>query len=227
MKKVLTVCMVIMMLASITVSAWAAPEGFVSSPSGNAAPTVEEFAPADEGCTATLVITPFADKATLPAELQKLFDQAYQSILNATDLTSLNAALKAAVEDKNINPQNLAISDLFDIHYTDCDFHDGHKDFDIVLGAETLGSFVGLLHMNKDGEWEWVEDAKVSSDGERLTFSVDSFSPFAIVVDTANLEVPPTGDNIMNYVWITVAVAAAFAATVVVFFISNKKNKVK
>ena len=45
MKKVLTILMVVLMLASISVSALAAPNGFVSSPSGNAAPTVEEFKP--------------------------------------------------------------------------------------------------------------------------------------------------------------------------------------
>ena len=186
--------MVIMMLASISLNALAAPAGFVSSPSGNAAPTVEEFTPGDEACTAKLVITPFVDKDKLPDELKTLFEKAYNSILETKDLTALNEVLKKVAADKNINPQNLAVSDLFDIHYTDCDFHDGHEDFDIVLGAETLGSFVGLLHMNKSGVWEWVENARVTGNGEHLEFSVDSFSPFAIVVDTANLEVPPTGD---------------------------------
>lgn len=225
MKKVLTICMVVLMLAGISLNALAAPSGFVSSPSGNKAPAVEEFTAGADECTATLVVTPFTEKETLPDTLKDLFEQAYDSITETKDLTSLNDLLKKVAEDKSINPQNLAVSDLFDIHATDCEFHDGHKEFDITLSAETLGSFVGLLHMKKDGVWELVEDARVTQNGTHLQFSVESFSPFAIVVDTSTIEVPPTGDNIMTYVWLTSAAAAAFVACVAVFAVSNKKSK--
>lgn len=225
MKKVLTICMAVLMLASLTLTVLAAPNGFASSPSGNKAPEVKEFTPADEDCTATLVITPYAEKEKLSESQRKLLETAYTSITDAEDLTDLHAGLKKAAGEKKINSKNLAVSDLFDIHPTDCDYHEGHKDFDIALSAQTLESFVGLLHMNQSGKWDWVEDAHVSADGTHLKFSVEGFSPFAIVVDTATQEAPLTGDDVMLYVWLTSAAAVAFAACMVAFVISNKKNK--
>lgn len=223
MKKVLAICLMLAVLMSLSVGALAAPNGFVSSPSGNGGPTVEEFKPKDEECTAKLVITPYAEKEELPEVLQNLMKNAYDAVVNAEDLTQLNADFAKLVQGMGLKPENLAVSDLFDIHVTGCDFHDGHTEFDVVLKAETLQHFVGLLHMNKNGQFELVSDTKVV--GDHLHFSVESFSPFAIIVDTTVQDVPATGDSVMVFVWIAVAAAIAFIAVVVVLIVKSKKNK--
>lgn len=220
MKKVLVSCLVIVMAVSMSLTVLAAPGGFVSSPSGNPAPIVITFTCGDEACTATLVITPYGDKAELSAALRTMLEKAYSQISNAKDLTTLNAGLAAIASSKNINGANLAVSDLFDIHYTGCDYHEGHHDFDITLDADTLSRFVALLHMNASGEWELVSDAKVVNNGEHLQFSVDSFSPFAIVVDTTT---PNAGDSTMIYVYASAMVLSAAALAVVL--VKGRKHR--
>ncbi len=221
MKKLFAICMIVVMLVAMSANAFAATNGFVSSPSENAAPKVEAFDPADENCTATLNITAYADKHTLPEALRTLLEQAYASIADSADLTKLNADLANLVKEKGYDITKLAVADLFDIHPTDCEFHDGHTDFDITLSADTLSQFVGLIHMNKDGVWELVTDAKVINNGEHLEFSVESFSPFAIVVNTGD-PVADEGTSPWVYVSIAAAVVVAGGVVAVVFFKRKK-----
>ncbi len=224
MKKVLAICLMMVMVVSMNAMVFAAPDGFVSSPSGNPAPTVESFDPSDDDCTGRLVVTPYGDRDDLSYTLRAAFEKAYNDIVSAGNLTTLNSALAAIVAEKNIDPANLAVSDLFDIHVTDCDYHDGHMDFDIVLDADTLSHFVALLHMNKNGVWELVTDAEVINNGEHLKFSVDSFSPFAIVVDmSAGASNTPTGDNSMIYVYAIILSVCALA--IIVIAVKSKKQR--
>ncbi len=221
MKKVLAICLAMLMAAAVSVSAFAAPSGFVSSPSKNNVPEVIEFDAADDDCTAKLVITPYAEKEELPDILKNFFEKAYKEITSATDIAKLNEDLSALAKEKNIDGKNLAVSDLFDIHVTGCDFHDEHVDFDVVLKAEYLEGFVGLLHMNKNGEWELVKDAKVTGNGDHLTFSVDSFSPFAVVVEHGS-QSAPTGVDMHIVAYLIVFV---LAAAMLVFVIVKKRKQ--
>lgn len=225
MKKVLAICLMMVMVVSMSATVCAAPAGFVSSPSGNPAPTVVGFEPSNDDCTARLVITPYGDGQELPDALQTMFEKAYNDIVNSGDLTKLNAELAKVAADKNIAGSDLAVGDLFDIHVTGCDYHDGHVDFDITLDADTLSHFVGLLHMNKNGKWELVTNAEVVNNGEHLKFSVDSFSPFAIVVDTSG-DTPKTGDNSMIYIYVCAIIMAVSALTIIVIAIKSKKKRV-
>lgn len=222
MKKVLAICLVMMMMAVMSITAFAAPNGFVSSPSANATPEIIEFKAADDDCTAKLVIIPHAEKDELPETLRKMFDKAYNEIVSAKDLTTLNAGLADLAKELDVAGSDLAVSDLFDIHVTGCDNHEGHTDFDVTFAADTLSHFVALLHMNANGEWEIVKDAKVTNNGEHLQFSVDSFSPFAIVVD-AGSQTPQTGDNSPIYVYAAIMAAAAIA--LVVILVKSKKKE--
>ena len=225
MKKVLAICLMMVMVASMSVTAFAAPGGFISSPSGNPAPKVVEFKPENDQCTGTLVVTPYGERSDLSEALRAMLEKAYNEIANSKNLAELNDDLAAIAASKNIDGTKLAVSDLFDIHVAGCDYHDEHVDFDVTLDAETLSHFVGLLHMNKNGEWELVNDAEVVNNGEHLKFSVDSFSPFAIVVDTTveGGDAPQTGDNSMIHIYVILMAVSALA--LVVILIKNKKQK--
>ena len=216
MKKVLAICLIIVMMMSFGVTAYA------NSPASTPAPIIVTFTPSDPDCTAKVVVTLYGDRAELSETLHALFEKAYSSIINANSLTDLNSAFKDLVKGKGIDPSKLAVSNLFDLHVTDCDFHDGHTEFDIVMGAEALKNFVGLLHMNKDGEWELVTDAEVINNGEHIKFSVESFSPFAIIVDTTASSDVPTGDSMMHIYLSLLAVASLTFAFVLV---KSRKQK--
>ena len=227
MKKVLTICLMMVLVMSLTMTAFAAPNGFVSSPSEDAAPKLVSFTPSDDECTARLVITPYGERETLPDALEAMMENARNQIVGSTDLTKLNADLAALAAKLKIKGEDLAVSDLFDIHVTGCNYHDGHTDFDIVLSADMLKHFVGLLHMQKDGSWELVSDAKVTGNGEHLAFSVESFSPFAIVVETSGqgAEIPKTGDDNMFYVYAAIMAVSAVALVVIAVVTCKKKQK--
>jgi hypothetical protein len=217
MKKVFVVILTVMMAVSLSISGFAA--SFVSSPSGNAAPTLVSGKFENDACTATLVVTAYSQRNKLSADAKAAIEAAYTSIKSANDVSSLNADLAALAKSKEIKGTNLAVSDLFDISYTGCDSHTGHGKVTVKLSAETLKDFVGLLHY-VNGAWELVSGATVA--GDEITFTVDSLSPFAIVVD-ATPDSPPTEDNGTLYLLIGVA-ALSLAAALICFKKSRKEG---
>ena len=146
MKKVLAICMMIVLVASIGLSALAAPNGFVSSPSGGKRPPVMDFFdPVDEDCTANLVITPFCDKNNLPENQRKEMEDAYNDIVNADNLTDLNKDLADAAKDQGIDPEKLAVGDLIHLGCDGCADHANHEKFQVSLDVEGLDKFVGVI----------------------------------------------------------------------------------
>lgn len=216
MKKVFVVILSVMMIASLSLTSFAA--SFVSSPSGNPAPTLVSFEFESKDCDADLVITPYSKRDTLAAAGKTAIEAAYNEVKSADNVAALNADLAALAKSKDIGAKNLAVSDLFDVSYTGCNDHGTHGKVTIKLKAETLENFVGLLHYN-NGKWELVSNAK--AEGDTLTFSVDSLSPFAIVVD-ANRDSTATDDN--SGIYLLIAVAALSLAAAVIFFMKSRKE---
>lgn len=223
MKKAFTFVLAMMLTLVLSVSVCAAPGQFVNSPSGNNAPTLISVEKLNDDCTATLIITPYSERHTLPADLQTLIEKAYSEIAASKDLTTLNADLAALAASQKIAGANLKVSDLFDIRYEGCEDHDGSHTFNIVLGADTLHRFVGLLHMNLNGEWELIDNAKVVNNGEALSFTISDMSPFAIVVDTsaADGDSPQTYDGSDLYIYGALMLVSALA--IVVLVVKSKK----
>lgn len=214
MKKFLAICLTLIMVMGITLTATAAPAGFVSSPSAEAGPELVRFSKVSSDCTARLVITPYSKRNTLPAEVLKVLEEAYNDVVNnGTDLTKLTSELTEVLKSKKLDPKDIAVSDLFDVTSYDCDDHERHGGFDIVLSDDGLKHFVALLH-KKDGKWEVVKDAKIVDD--HIHFSVDSLSPFAIVVDHSNgVTSPQTGSNSQLIVYAMIMIVSAAALVVV------------
>lgn len=219
MKKAFAVILAMVLMLTLSVSVCAAPGQFVNSPSNNGAPTLISVEKGNEDCTGELIITPYIERNTLPADLKTLIEKAYGEIAASKDLTELNADLAAVAALQKIAGPNLKVSDLFDVRYEGCDKHDETHTFNIVIGAKTLHRFVGLLHMNHDGEWELIKNAKVINNGEALSFTVSELSPFAIVVDTSEAggDSPVTGSahEIAIYGILMLVSAAAVAVLVV------------
>ncbi len=223
MKKIFVLLLVVVMSLSVSVSAYAAPNGFTVSPGANLAPELVEFDKESLDCLARLVVTAYVDRFSLPDDTRALIEKAYADIVAADDLSVLSDELRALAGTLGVDTKLLAVSDLFDISYYDCDDHSGHGGFSLVLKPETLQGFVGLLHL-KDGKWDLVENAKIEADGAHLSFSVDTLSPFAIVVQSEEgSEKPPASGDRIPVGAIAMLVVSVCAGAVVL--VSYKKKK--
>ena len=189
MKKLFAIALVTLTILLMVVPVAAEPGSFVSSPSGKAAPELVEVTCASEDCTAMLSICAYSDRDTLDAAAQAQLEAAYASITGTTDLGTLNEGIKALAEQIQITSDKLAVSDLFDISYTNCDSHDEHGEFTITLNPSMLENYACLLRYN-GSSWELVEFSEVSEDGEHLTFVTADLSPFAIVVHDGTAVIP-------------------------------------
>ena len=216
MKKVMAIALMLAMVLSMSIATFANAGVFVDSVKANQAPVLVGVTNSNAGATA-LVVTSFANKANLPAEVVAEFTAAYNSIVAAADVADLSAEIATVAAAKDAN--ELAVSDIFDLSRADFTANDDGK-YTVSIVADSLENFVCLLHF-VDGAWQIVKDAAVSADGKNLVFSVDSFSPFAIVLDTDG-ESPETSDNTMTTV--LVGVMAVSAAAIVVLMVCNKKK---
>lgn len=223
MKKLFTILLALVMVLSLSLTVMAAPNNFVESPSNNRAPIINSCENEDEDCTADVVVVPFGDRDKLTPEQKQEIQDAYDQIIGSSDLSDLFNGLDSVLTPGTIT-SDFSVSDLFNMHYTDCDLHGGHGKFKIELSTETLKGFVGLVQI-VDGQWQTVTDAKVE-DGKYLSFTVKDLTTFAIVVDRTKAESvsPITGAPVSSYVAGIVAFAV-ISATVVTAAVLKRKNE--
>lgn len=223
MKKVLAIILALVMVVAAGVSAFAATN-FYESPTGRPAPELILGENTSEDCFAWLEITGYSDRHTIPDATREAMEDAYAQITSAADLTKLCADLGTVADALNIPYSSLAVSDLFDITWYGCDDHRTHGGFEIQLKPEVLENFVALLHY-KDGNWEMVSNAEVIGNGDILSFSVDSLSPFAIIVDSGEEPVDPpyAGDN--SFIIASIILMAASGIALVVVGVMIKKSR--
>ena len=223
MKKFLSIILSILMLATTQITALAA-DNFVGSPTANNKPTLIESTSVD-GNDYKVVINSFAERDQLNKNQKIDFENAYNSIKNANNLIELNSELKDLADNKNLNVEDLSVSDIFNISYHDNNGNvvDNNGTFKIKVKAATLNNFVGLMHY--DGQtWTMVKGAKINADGY-LEFTTDYQGTFAVVVDTAgtNTQSPATGASEISIV-ATLSILAC-AALIIVKFNSNNKER--
>ena len=190
MKKILAVCLALIMVVSAGVFAYA-KGGFIASPSGNSAPIIIEVTYDDIlSCKPKVVVTAYSDRGTLDDDKEEDMNEAYDEIASNKDLTILWPFLKEVAISKSLNPFYFAVSDLFDISAYHTLPHDYCGRITIRLSSETLSRFVALVHRTASGEWELIPNVILDVAEETITFSINDLSPFAIVVDTSAEDVP-------------------------------------
>ena len=210
MKKIMMLCMVVLMMVSLCIPAVAAAGGFMSSPSANQAPELIGAENKNKNCEAEIIITAYANRDQLSDDKRQALEAAYAEIVGTEDLSTLNKKVKKMAKKLGVDVSELAVSDLFDISMTECADHAKHGKFDITLQAETLENFVCLLHYY-DGEWNVVKKAEISKE-DYLEFSQAEFSPFAIVAYTGEQNIQK--DESALIVGIIVASAATVGVAV-------------
>lgn len=218
MKKTLALFITVVMVLTMSLTAFAAPGAFVSSPSANQGPTLVSGTNSNPDCGGKVTVTSYADRNTLDAEARKHIEDSYKDIVGTNDLSKLINGLDDIAKKNNASAKDFAVSDLFDISFAGCSDHDGHGNFDMKLSADTLKNFVALARRNGD-KWEIVPGARV--EGDHLIFSTDVEGAFAIIVNTA--DVPKTGDDSNPWLFV-VLMAVAAAGLVVVGFCLRKKE---
>ncbi len=229
MKKLSMVLLALLLTVALSICAVAAPESFVNSPGATQAPEIVEYENETEDCDAELVITPYSRHETLEDTLDEMIVDAYQEIITVDTLALLNEQLAAIARNRNIPEEALAVSDLFDIHYEGCEEHENeaHGSFKIKLHPDVLRNFVGLLHFHEN-DWHLVESATVEND-EFLVFTIDEFSPFAIVVNNSgddSADSPLTGfieDN-LTVISLVAVMVVTFTAGIILWKKSKKQS---
>lgn len=223
MKKVLVLCLVLVMALSAGVASFAAPNNFLDSPGRKPAPSLEDYENENHNCTAKLVITPYVERDTLAADTRKNLEDAYNQIVNAKDLTTFSDDLANLAEELRLTPDKLAVSELFDISYlTDCPDHANHGRFKITLASESLKNYVGIMHRDGNGKWTLLESELLNNSTKVRFYTLQHLSPFAIIVSTE--KIPDTSDNSTGALW-TLLISATALAVVVVVSIKLRKNE--
>lgn len=221
MKKILAICVVLVMVFCLSTTAFAAPNGFVSSPSDNKTPEIETVEPSHEDCIADVGVTSYADRFDIADADREALEAAYGDIADADDLADLSKDLGKLAKDKKVKTEDLLVSDLFNISAEGCKNHNKEHELEIVLSADTLKNFVGLMY-NDNGKWVVVDGAKVVKNGTALKFSVATTSaPFAIVVSKGATS-PQTEDSNLYTVF---AIMASVAALATIVCLKKSKNQ--
>ena len=219
MKKLLAIGLVVILMFSMSIPAFAAENGgFLSSPSKKPAPDVITNEHEDNGgCDGEIIITPYKDRDKLSEEAKDLIEKAYDDIAGTDDLTELCEELADLIKDKKIDAEDLAVIDLFDVDLIGCD----EEPHVVTLDADTLKNYVGVMQMDENGKWNVVEGAKIVNG--KLVLTLKSFSPLAIVA-TKEQTSPQTHDNTLLFIYAAVMAVSAAAVLVLVKVSKSKAN---
>jgi len=216
MKKTFAIILMFAMVCAMSLSVGAAPANFLQSPSYNKTPIIGDFECSDPNWKGDIFITSYGDRNVLDLVDREMLESAYESIRDASNISSLIPDISGIASNLNVSPENLGISDLFHIGISDST--DGK--FKIKLDSETIKNFIGLVYY-ENGQWHVVDGATIED--EYLVFTTDLPRAFAVVVDVDNsiIDVPVTGDVVS---WILISVIAVSAAGMIVLFVSYKRK---
>ena len=236
MKRIAMAMVAVLMMVTLLVTASA--DNFVNSVAQVGKPVLQGNPEIAQGIF--LVLTSYKDRASLPDGGADM-EAAYNLINGASSLDALNSGLKTAADALGVDVADLVVTDLFDLSLVndagdfllDKEKLAEYAPITVSLKADLLDTFVGLLHY-VDGQFVIVDNAKVVNG--TLVFTVDTLSPFAIVVDsegganqggsstepgTSDTPSPDTGDAAPFGYAVVLAVAALIGC---VLFVRRKQT---
>ncbi len=228
MKKSFAVLLSILMIFVMGITAMAAPNNFVGSPSGNKYPEIVDGGLIEDESSVEIIVKPYADRFNLDDESRKQLEDAYDIIVDTPDLTDLNVDLKNKANTMGIDSNDIDVSDLFDVDYSDNETNEEYGEYKLRLKSDVLENFVGLLHFDGNN-WTMIDNATIDEDGY-LVYSTDKTGSFAIVVNTfedgsSSGNGPQTGDDF--HWWIYIALMAVSAVALVIIALKLKKTEGK
>ncbi|MBO5701995.1 MAG: hypothetical protein J6S71_06115 [Clostridia bacterium] len=224
MKRFFAFFMTVVLVVAMSVPAFAALGGFISSPSGVPAPQVSDFKPVTPDCTGKIVVTSWADRHTLDDATRARFEKAYNDIinLNSDANNELLAVMKDFEKSHGLDHKDLAVGSLFDISSYNCTHHEKHEGFIITLKPEVFGNIVGVAHLTANG-WEVVEDT-MDEANQTITFQVSTLSPFALVYNTNPGGSSSTGDSSNAWIYVSIMVASVVALGAIGYTLKKREN---
>ena len=170
MKKVLSCLLAVLLLVSLSVSAFAAEEVVPSVEAEEQVPEVVEATDADgNDVTSAIVITDYEDRETLPEEAQEQLEAAFEALQDLPALIEANDELKELLDGAEVD-----VESLFDISFTDDSVV---PPVDLKLELDNPDNFAALLHF-VDGEATLVE---VEQEDEFLTLVLEEAGIYAIL----------------------------------------------
>ena len=168
MKKVLSCLLAVLLLASLSISAFAAEVPSVEAE--KLAPVVSEAKDADDNdVSGGIVITDYEDKDTLPEEAQKQLDAAYDALEDLAALVEGNDDLKELLDGKEVDCEA-----LFDISVVGDEIK---LPVNLKLELANPDNFAALLHF-VDGEATLVE---TELDDELLSMVLEEVGAYAVL----------------------------------------------
>ena len=170
MKKLIILLIVVAVACVMGISAFAAPGGFVESPSNNGAPTLVA-----EDSDVGVAVTAYRERANkLSADRISVFENAYKSVVSYTDVSSMTSELPKAANKVKVDPADLAVSDLFFVTV------EGKSSAKASVKSNTFDNFVALIRY--DGSAWSVVDSELK-DENTVSFTA-SAGVYAVVVST-------------------------------------------
>lgn len=213
MKKLVALCLTLVLALSLSVSAFAANGAFISSPSANKAPELVDTDP-------EIKVTPYADRDDLADLDTEEMEEAYRQIANVIENNAFSQALKELAKELGKAASELSVSDLFHVNVDDAT-PDEQGGYTITIKLEDLENFIGLMQFNGT-EWKNVEIISIDKENGTVTFRVTESGPIAVIVDNGTgSSTPPTGDNAMMYLGVCLVAAAGL----VVVLVNSKKKR--
>ena len=223
MKKIIFALFVVVTALMLTLQTFAASGVFSASPSGKAAPELIKGVNEDDTCVAQVVICAYSDRNTLNEADKLKLEAAYVSIANATDLANLNVKLDELAKSLQISSDKLAVSDLFNVGYSDCAEHNNHGKFIVTIKPVVIDNFACLMYYDGSA-WIVVEDVELDEEAATLTFNMADCAPYAIVMHDGSAIIPATASiNISSIIcWYFLIIILAI---IILFLIMYKKSK--
>ncbi len=188
MRKVRLFAVMLLVLALLASSTFAAGDLFMPSVEQKGAPEVTATA---DGKDANIIVTPYSEKdnpdtddAALAAQITAGLEQAKSDIDAVDSLGDLKSKdgtiasdLEKAIAGSGYTLDDLVVTDLFDVSAEDG--YDGPMTLAIVVAGDVLT----VLHSPEPGVWEVVPFTK---DGNKIIINVDGLGPFALIAAKTN-----------------------------------------